>query len=54
MGVRKDNDGLLANAKNLEINNESVRRKIDDLEKYLAQLKTEESLLKEKILSFEN
>jgi ElaB/YqjD/DUF883 family membrane-anchored ribosome-binding protein len=40
-GVRKDNEHLLANTKELEFNNDGVRRKIDDLEKYLGQLKSE-------------
>jgi chromosome segregation ATPase len=31
-----------------------VRRKNDDLDKYAAQLKTEEAILKEKIISYEN
>jgi predicted nucleic acid-binding Zn-ribbon protein len=36
------------------LNNENVRRKIDDHQKYLDQLKTEEALLKDKIISYEN
>lgn len=36
------------------MNNENVRRKIDDHQKYLDQLKTEEALLKDKIISYEN
>ena len=31
-----------------------MRRKIDDIEKYQGQLKHEEAILKEKIISYEN
>lgn len=51
-GIRKDNDLLAESAKNLEFDNDATRRKIDDLEKYSQQLKTEESILKEKIMSY--
>jgi chromosome segregation ATPase len=53
-GVRKDNELLCANVKDLELNNDNVKRKIDDLDKYAGQLKNEESILKEKIISYEN
>lgn len=53
-GVRKDNEYLNATLKDHELNNQSVGRKIDDLEKYQNQLKNQEDILKEKILSYEN
>jgi len=40
--------------KDLELNNDNVKRKIDDLDRYSGQLKQEESILKEKIISYEN
>jgi phage shock protein A len=52
VGIRKDNDLLAESAKNLEFDNDATRRKIDDLERYSQQLKTEESILKEKIMSY--
>ena len=30
-GVRKDNESLLANVKDLDLSNESVKRKMEDL-----------------------
>ena len=53
-GVRQDNEKLCANVKELQLNNDNVKRKIDDLEKYQGQLRHEEAILKEKILSYEN
>jgi hypothetical protein len=49
-GIRKDNDLLSQNARNVELDNDPTRRKIDDLEKYSGKLKTEESILKDKIV----
>lgn len=40
--------------KELQLNNDSVRRKMEDLEKYSGQLKSEENILKEKIIAYEN
>lgn len=51
-GVRKDNDLLCSNLKELELNNDNVKRKIDDLERYSTDLKSEENILKEKIISY--
>ena len=53
-GVRKDNEMLGANVRDLELNNDGVKRKIDDLEKYAGNLKNEEAILKEKIIAYEN
>lgn len=53
-GVRKDNEGLNANLQSLQINNDGVRKKMDELDRYLGQLKAEENLLKEKIIAYEN
>ena len=53
-GVRQDNEKLCCNVKELELNNDTVKRKIDDLDKYSSQLKHEEAILKEKIISYEN
>ena len=39
-GVRKDNDILITNAKDLELNNNCVRKKIDDTDSLLNKLKT--------------
>lgn len=39
--VRKDNELLSVNIKDLELNNDNVRRKIQDLENYLNKLNTE-------------
>jgi hypothetical protein len=36
------------------LDNDAARRKIDDLEKYGGQLKTEEAILKDKIMAYEN
>lgn len=38
----------------MELDNDATRRKIDDLDKYSLKLKTEEGILKEKIMSYEN
>lgn len=51
-GVRRDNEGLISTLKNIEIDNESAKRKIEDLEKYMAQLKSEDALLKDKIIAY--
>ena len=40
-GIRKDNDLLADSAKNLELDNDATRRKIDDLDRYSQQLKSE-------------
>lgn len=38
----------------LDLDNESILRKIGDTQKYLDQLLTQEKILKEKIISYEN
>ena len=38
----------------LELQNEDIRCKIADTQKYLDQLVTQEQILKEKIISYEN
>lgn len=45
---------MAESAKNLELDNDATRRKMDELEKYSSQLKAEEGLLKEKIMGYEN
>ena len=45
---------LCVNVKELELSNDSTKRKIDDLDKYASQLKNEEAILKEKIIAYEN
>ena len=45
---------LGSNVRELELNNDGVKRKIDDLEKYAGNLKNQEAILKEKIISYEN
>ena len=53
LGTKKcQADKLLELFKNLEFDNDATRRKIDDLERYSQQLKTEEKILKEKIMSY--
>lgn len=54
VGIRKDNGLLSESVKGLELEKDSTRRKIDDLDKYSLQLKAEEGILKEKIMSYEN
>jgi chromosome segregation ATPase len=53
-GVRKDNEQILGNIRDLASNNDIVKRKIEDFEKYLTKLKIEENALKEKIMGYEN
>lgn len=53
-GIRKDNGLLSESVKGLELENNSCKRKIDDLEKYSLQLKAEEGILKDKIMGYEN
>lgn len=53
-GVSKDNQQIAANLRDLASTNDSVKRKIEELEKLQAKKKTEEGLLKEKILKYEN
>lgn len=36
------------------LNNDNVKRKIEDLDKYAGQLKNQENILKEKIITYEN
>lgn len=52
--MRKDNGLLSESVKGLELENNSCRRKIDDLDKYSLQLKAEEGILKDKIMGYEN
>ena len=54
VGVRQDNEKLCANVKEFQLNNDGVKRKIDELERYQGQLKQQESILKDKIISYEN
>jgi|LakMenEpi03Aug12_release.lakeMendotaPanAssembly.Ray.scaffolds.fasta_scaffold210286_1 hypothetical protein len=51
--VRKDNDTILGNINNLQLDNESVKRKISDLDNFLNQIKRQDELLREKILGYE-
>lgn len=45
---------MLDELKNLEFDSDSVRRKINDLEKYLNQIDNDGKILRDKILQFEN
>lgn len=51
--MRKDNEIILTNIKNYQLDNDSVKRKIADLDNYLNKLKQEDDLLREKILNYE-
>jgi hypothetical protein len=44
--IRRDNEALISNLKNIEIDDDSVRRKVEDLEKYMNKLKNEDALLR--------
>lgn len=50
--LKADKAKLLEELKNLELDNDSVRRKILDLEKYLGQVDNDGRILKDKILKF--
>jgi chromosome segregation ATPase len=53
-GVRRDNEQIVGNIREFSSSNDTVRRKTEDLDKYLAKKKGEEALLKEKIIAYED
>lgn len=52
--LKVDKTKLLGEVKNLECDNDSVSRKIADLEKYLQGLDTEGKVFRDKVLAYEN
>ena len=52
--TRHSNALLSERLHQLDIQNEDIMRKVADTQKYLDQLLTQEKLLKDKIISYEN
>ena len=52
--TRNTNATLSEKLHELDLQNEDILRKIADTQKYLDQLLTQEKLLKDKIISYEN
>lgn len=52
--MRKDNDQILGNIRELASSNDNTNRKLEELEKYQGKLKILENSLREKIMKYEN